>query len=116
MAISLHRARLMADLHAGKRPWALAEQARIASIFWSELAEGYRCRVALYEAGSSTQRLAMLKEMAKAGIYAPPQDGGLGKTLLIKDFALGVLRLPISPRRERSKSAPAGSVVAEERR
>ncbi|SEG26666.1 glycosyltransferase family 2 protein [Bosea lathyri] len=106
MTIALHRAGLMADLAATSRPSPIADQAEQAALYWRRIGETYAMRMQFYEAPSFAARLSRLSAMKKQGFYEMDESGISGWKVLMKDIALGLLRLPLSPRDPSERPAP----------
>ena len=91
--IAAHRASLLREVEANAAEAATKAQARAAAAYWQALADLYRDRREVYRAPRLGERLAVFRLLQSAKAYAA--GAGLGGKFLLKDFFLGVCRLPV---------------------
>lgn len=91
--IAAHRASLLREVEAREEDAGTKTHARAAAAYWQGLADLYRDRREVYRAPRLGERLAVFRRLRSAKAYAA--GAGLGGKVLVKDFFLGVCRLPV---------------------
>ncbi|ALN72847.1 glycosyltransferase [Aureimonas sp. AU20] len=91
--IAAHRAALLREVESAAQDVSIRSHAHAAAQYWDRLARLYADRDRIYRAPRLGDRLSTFRRLQAERAYAG--ETGFGRNVLLKDFLIGVCRLPV---------------------